>query len=81
MEPHQQGCRSTAYVALAPATLRQTQFGMHAAHPTDDENDLGGLSVDIGDNLVDDGANDALFEPRRPLGVPDGLEITGQGGR
>ncbi len=74
MEPHQQGCRSTAYVALAPATLRQTQFGMHAAHPTDDENDLG-------DNLVDDGANDALFEPRRPLGVPDGLEITGQGGR
>ena len=69
-------------VALAPAPPWQTQFGMDAAHPVDDENDLGGLSVDIGDNLADDGADDALFEPRAGRwGAPDGLEIAGQGGR
>src|SRR5271166_288839 len=69
-------------VALTPAPPWQTQCGMDAAHSVDDKNDLGGLSVDIGDNLADDGADNALFEPRAGRwGAPDGLEIAGQGGR
>src|ERR1017187_2150602 len=36
-------------VALASAPSRQAQLGMNAAHPVDQENDLGSLGVDIGD--------------------------------
>ena len=58
-------------VALASTPLRQAKLGMHAADPVDQQNDLGGFVVDIGDHLVDDGAHDALLEPgirrrRRP---------------
>ena len=66
-------------VALAASTPRQTQLGVNAAHPVDQEHDLPSLDVDIGDHLADHGADDALLEPgigRRRL--PDGREIMGQ---
>jgi hypothetical protein len=49
---------------------------VHAAAPVNDENDLGGCVVDIGHHLMDDGAHDALLQPRigRRCG-PDGLEV------
>jgi hypothetical protein len=69
--------RSAVTLSLAPA--RQAEFGMNAAHPVDHENDLGGPGVDIGDDLVDNGADDALLEPCvRRWSVPDGFEIVGQ---
>lgn len=42
-------------VALSTAPLRQAQFSMDAANPMDQENDLGGFVIDIGDHLPDDG--------------------------
>ena len=49
---------------------------MNAANPMDDQNDLGRLRIDIGDHLMNDGADDPLLQPRigRRVG-PDGLEI------
>jgi hypothetical protein len=38
-------------------------FGMSAACPMDDDDDLGGDIVEIGKRLLDDGAHDALLEP------------------
>jgi hypothetical protein len=51
-------------IALAASSSRQTNLGVHAAHPMNDENDLGRVVVDIGDDLLDDSPHDALFEPR-----------------
>ena len=68
-------------VALSAATPRQAQFGMNAANPMDQENDLRRFVIDIGDHLVDDGAHDARLEPR--VGRrrrPYSLEIGGEGG-
>src|SRR4029077_19914267 len=68
-------------VALSAATPRQAQFGMNAANPMDQENDLQRFVIDIGDDLVDDGAHDALLEPgvgRRRR--PDRLQIGGERG-
>ncbi|WP_292176116.1 hypothetical protein [Mesorhizobium sp.] len=42
-------------VALSTAPLRQAQFSMDAANPMDQENDLAGFVIDIGDHLPDDG--------------------------
>ena len=43
------------------------------------EDNLGGLGANIGDHLADQGAHDALLEPRIGLrSRPDGPEITGQ---
>ena len=67
-------------VALTFPTARQAQFGMNAAHPVDDEDDLCGLGIDIGNHLADQRANDLLLDPRvRRRGGPHGPEITGQG--
>src|SRR3984893_18542022 len=68
-------------VALSWAAPRQAQFGMNAADPMGQENDLWRFVIDIGDHLVDDGAHDSLLEPR--VGRrrrPDSLEISGQRG-
>jgi hypothetical protein len=37
---------------------------MDAAFPVDDENDFAGLRVDIDDDVVDQGTNDALLQSR-----------------
>lgn len=46
-----------------------------------DEDDLGRVVIDVGDDLTDESAYDALLEPRVGCwGRPDGLKIVGQGG-
>jgi len=50
-----------------------------AADPVDDEDDLGGRVVYVGNDLLDDCAHDALLQPGigRWCG-PDGLEVRRQ---
>src|SRR5271166_621119 len=49
---------------------------MNAADPMDDQNDLSRLRIDIGDHLMNDGADDPLLQPRiGRRGGPDGLEV------
>ncbi len=65
-------------VALPAPALGQAQLAVGATHPVDDEHDLGGR-VDIGHDLVDQGAHDALLQPcigRRHR--PDSLQIGGE---
>lgn len=50
-------------VALTPAPLRQAKLCMRTADPVDQQNDLGGCVVEIGNHLLDDGADDPLLEP------------------
>ena len=66
-------------VALPSATLRQTQFCMDPSDPMDQQDDLGGCIIDIGDHLVDDGAHDALLEPRiRRRRRPDSPKVSSE---
>ncbi|UCI31814.1 hypothetical protein [Mesorhizobium sp. B4-1-4] len=52
---------------------------MAAANPVDQQLDLGGFIVDIGDLFLNDGANDALLEPGvRRWRRPDSLKVCGQ---
>lgn len=68
-------------VALPSASLRQAQFSMDAANPMDQENNLGGCIIDIGDHLVDDSAHDALLEPGIRRGRrPDNPQVTDERG-
>src|ERR1700741_5521190 len=49
---------------------------MNAAHPMDEQNDLGWYLVDIGDHLMDKCADDTLLQPRiGGGGGPDALEV------
>src|ERR1700751_187499 len=49
---------------------------MNAAHPMDEQNDLGCFLVDIGDHLMDKCADDTLLQPRIGGGSgPDALEV------
>ena len=52
-------------VALPAPALEQAQLTVGAAQPVDDENDLGGRVVDIGHDLVDQGAHNALLDTGR----------------
>ena len=49
---------------MSTPPLRQAYLAMNTADPMDKQNDLGRLRIDIGDYLMDDGANDALLQPR-----------------
>src|SRR5215472_3865313 len=49
---------------------------MNATDPVDDQNDLGRLRINIGDHLMDNGANNTLLQTRvSGGGGPDGLEV------
>ena len=50
-------------VALSATALRQATFGVGATNPMDQQDDLGGFIVDIGDYLLDHSAHNALLEP------------------
>jgi hypothetical protein len=66
-------------VPLTAPTPWQTQFAMNAAGPMNQQDDLASLSIDVGDDLLDQHANKALLQPwicRR--GSPDGLQVAGQ---
>ena len=65
--------------ALSSAAARQPIFGVGAADPMQGQHDLGRSVVEIGDGLMDQGAYDALLEPRVCCrGRPDSLEIVGE---
>ncbi|WP_247368705.1 hypothetical protein [Bradyrhizobium sp. 18] len=49
-------------VALSAPALGQAQLAVDASHPVDDESDFGGRIVDIGHDLMDQGAHDALLD-------------------
>jgi hypothetical protein len=49
-------------VALSAPALRHAQLAVGATHPVDDENDLGRRVVDIGHDLMNEGAYNALLE-------------------
>ena len=46
----------------------QAYLAVNAADPMDDQNDLGHLRIDIGDHLMDNGADDTLLQPRLSRG-------------
>src|ERR1700722_5577089 len=70
---------SRSAVALSAPTLGQAQLAVGATHPVDDENDLGRRLVDIGHNLMDEGAYNALLEASiRRRRIPDRFEIRGE---
>src|SRR6201987_1558275 len=63
-------------VALSAPALGQAQLAMSAAHPVDDENDLGPRVVDIGHDLMDEGTYNALLEASiRRRRIPDRFEV------
>src|ERR1700719_5284066 len=52
---------------------------MSATHPVDDENDLGRRVVDIGHDLMDESAYNALLEASiRRRRIPDRFEVRGE---
>jgi hypothetical protein len=51
-------------VALPAPSLGQAHLAVGATDPVNNEDDLGGRIVDIGHDLVDQRAHDALLEPR-----------------
>src|SRR5690606_5540893 len=68
-------------VALSSAPLGQTKLGMYAADPVGQQNDLGGLIIEIGNNFVDDGTDDTLLQSgiRRGCG-PDRPKVLAERG-
>jgi len=53
-----------------PAPLPgQAYVGVDPAHPMDEQNDLGCIGADIGNQLMDHGADDALLQPYLGRGV------------
>src|SRR5260221_7768080 len=66
-------------VALSAPALRQAQLAVGATHPVDDENDLGRRLVDIGHDLMDEGAYNALLEASiRRRRIPDRFDVRGE---
>ena len=54
----------------------QAYLGVDPANPMDEQNDLGCIGIDIGNHLMDHGADDALLQPCIGRGVgPNALEI------
>jgi hypothetical protein len=46
----------------------------------DEKDNLGGVSVDVGNHLIDHSTDDALLKPRiRSRGGPDNFQIISQG--
>src|SRR6202011_1224185 len=65
--------------SLSAPAAGQPQLRVSAAPPVDDENDLGRRVVDIGHDLMDEGAYNALLEAsicRRR--IPDRFEVRGE---
>ena len=48
-------------VPLTAPTTGETYLAVKAADPMNNEDDFGGLIIDIGDDLVDEGSRDPLF--------------------
>ena len=65
-------------VTLPAPALGQAYLAVNAADPVDDEDDLGGRIVDIGHDLMDEDAHNALLEASiRRRRIPDRFEVLG----
>jgi hypothetical protein len=65
---------------LPTSTSGQAQLGVNPTHPVQEQDDLAGLGVDIGDHLVDHRADNPFLQPR--IGrrrLPDRLQVIGKG--
>lgn len=66
-------------VALTTSPFGQTYLAMNAAGPMHHQDDFRRRIVDVGDDLVDDGSHDALFQPCiSGWRGPDAFEIGSQ---
>ena len=64
---------------LAASTSGQSQFGMDAALPVNDQDDFIGSRVDIDDDFMDQGSDEALLEANiRMRTMPDRLKVCGE---
>ncbi len=64
---------------LAAPTSRQSQLGMDAASPVNDQDDFTGLRIYVDDHLANQCPNDALLEPFiGPWIMPNRLQIGSQ---
>ncbi len=62
--------------ALPAPPPGQAYLGVDPANPMDEQNDLGCIGVDVGNHLMDHGADDALLQPCIGRGGgPNALEI------
>src|SRR5262245_421338 len=62
--------------ALPAPPPGQAYLGVDTANPMDEQNDLGCIGVDIGNHLMDHGADDALLQPCIGRGGgPNALEV------
>ena len=61
--PHGSNHIGCCAVTLPAPTFWQAYLAMNAADPMDEQNDLGRLRIDVGDHLMDDGADDTLLQP------------------
>ena len=61
---------------LPASSSRHSQFGMHAAFPVNDQNDLTGLGIGIDDDFVNECSNEAFLQSDIRVRIPpDGLEV------
>jgi len=61
---------------LPASSSRQSQFGMNAAFPVNDQNDLTSIGIAINDDFVNECSNEALFQSDVRLRIPpDGLKV------
>src|SRR5512139_8162 len=65
--------------ALSAASSGQAYLAVNAANPMYEEDDLSSFGIDISDDFLDNGSDDALLQPNiGRWGGPNGLEIGGQ---
>jgi hypothetical protein len=61
---------------LAASSSRHSQFGVHAAFPVDDQNDLTGLGIGIDGDFVNECSNETFLHADVRVRIPpDGLEV------
>ena len=62
---------------LPASSSRHSQFGMHAAFPVNDQNDLTGLGIGIDDDFVNECSNEAFLQSDIRARGPDDYMICG----
>jgi hypothetical protein len=61
---------------LSPSSSWHSQFGMHAAFPVNDQDDLTGVGIGIDDDFVNECSNETFLQAHIRLRIPpDGLEV------
>jgi hypothetical protein len=64
---------------LTPPSSRQSQLGMRPAFPMNDEDDFTGVRIDIDDDFLDQGSDQAFLQPNISVRTfPDGIKVRRQ---